>query len=187
VAVCMVAIGVIPLVAHRILMPWWDQAADIREMVDNQHDGIGNEGADEYAPAGVDPYNIDQKAPRAKFQGVDSAKVTVENWAAEKRVAIADAAAPGNLALRMFNYPLWHVKVNGRAAQTATGSHGEILVPVPPGKSRVEINFVEGWDRRVGAVTSFLTLLVTFIWHIRQKEHGIRAESKEPTAESRPS
>ena len=54
--VCLVAISSVPLVWARIQPPWWDSPEDIQEMVDNQHDKIGNEGVDEYVPtiAGVE-------------------------------------------------------------------------------------------------------------------------------------
>lgn len=181
-AVCVVALGIVPLVAHRILMPWWDRAADIREMVDNQHDGIGNEGADEYVPAGVDPYDIDQNAPLAAFKGPGDTKVKIEKWAAEKRVILADTTSPGNLALRLFNYPLWQVKVNGTTTQSATGSHGEMQIPLAAGKTRVEINFVEGWDRLAGGAITLAALiaLMSFLFARRP-----RTGSVEPIAESR--
>jgi hypothetical protein len=186
VAVCVAALGIVPFVAHRILMPWWDQSADILEMVDNQHDGIGNEGADEYAPAGVDPYDVDQNAPRAQFQGDGPVKVAFEKWTAEKRVIVADAPSPGNLTLRLFNYPLWQAKVNGRAAQTGTGSHGEMLIPLAAGANRIEINFAEGWDRSAGAGISVIALLAMLMWHKRERRSApLRAENQEPTAESR--
>jgi hypothetical protein len=158
-------------------------------MVDNQHDGIGNEGADEYVPAGVDPYDIDQNAPLANFQGDGSAKVTVEKWAGEKRVLVADATSPGNLALRLFNYPLWQVKVNGTTTQTATGLHGEIQIPLAAGKNRVEINLVEGWDRLTGGAVSLAALIALFtclfVQGPRADDRQPRARSVEPTVESR--
>jgi hypothetical protein len=189
VAVCIVALGIVPLVAHRILMPWWDRSADIREMVDNQHDGIGNEGADEYVPAGVDPYDIDQNAPPASFKGAGDASVKVERWAAEKILIVADASSPGTLALRLFNYPLWQVKVNGTMAQPETGSHGEIQIPLAAGKNRVEINFVEGWDRLAGGAVSLAALIALFtclfVQGPRAADRQPRVRSVEPTAESR--
>jgi 6-pyruvoyl-tetrahydropterin synthase-like protein/uncharacterized protein DUF6077 len=189
VGVCIVALGIVPLVAHRILMPWWDRSTDIREMVDNQHDGIGNEGADEYVPAGVDPYDIDQNAPPAAFKGPGEAKVKIERWAAEKRIIVADATSPGNLALRLFNYPLWQVKVNGTMTQPAADSHGEMQIPLAAGKNRVEINFVEGWDRIAGGAIS-LAALIGLIFSLfargpRADDRRPRARSFEPTAGNR--
>jgi hypothetical protein len=189
VAVCVVAFGIVPWVAHRILMPWWDRSADIREMVDNQHDGIGNEGADEYVPAGVDPYDIDQNAPLAAFKGPGEAKVKIEGWTAEKRVIVADASSPGTLTLRLFNYPLWQVKVNGTTTQTATGSHGEMQIPLAASKNRVEINFVEGWDRLAGRALSLAALIALmsslFARGPRANDQPPRVGSVEPTAASR--
>ena len=184
-AVCLLAIGVLPFVAHRILMPWWDQAADIREMVENQHDGIGNEGADEYVPAGVDPYDVDQKASLAAFQKNANGSIKIKKWTAEDRIIASRADQPGTVALRLFNYPLWQVMVNGQAASAGTGSHGEMLLPLAAGENRIEISFVESWDRIVGGAISLLALLAMLIWHRQERRSApFRAENQEPTAGS---
>lgn len=168
VAVCLLAIGSVAWVWQRVLPPWWDNSGDIEEMVDNQQDGIGNEGTDEYVPVGVDPYDIDQKAPQTLFVGAGTAQVTVEKWESEDRVVVADAASAGMLVLRLFNYPLWKVKVNGQPAQTETTSQtGQMIVPLPAGKNRVQIKFVEGWDRVLGGAISLLALMAVFTFDIK--------------------
>jgi len=187
-AVCILAIAVLPIVAHRILMPWWDQSADIREMVENQHDGIGNEGADEYVPAGVDPYDIDRKAPLAAFQKNANGTIKIEKWTAEDRVLVSRAEQPETLVLRLFNYPLWRLTVNGQKKRTETGPHGEMLVPIAAGENIIDISFVEGWDRRMGAVISVIALmtLISGMWVSRPRadQRGLRTNSNERVAES---
>jgi hypothetical protein len=40
-----------------------------------------------------------------------------------------------------------------------------MIVPIGAGENRVEIRFVEGWDRKVGALISALALLAVFgVW-----------------------
>ena len=177
--VCVIALGSVLWVWHRVLPPWWDSSGDIQEMVDNQQDGIGNEGTDEYVPAGVDPYDADQHAPPARFEGRGSAKIRVEKWQAEKRWIAADTTSSGKLVLRLFNYPSWKVEVNGRAVRTDTISNtGQIVVPVAAGENRVQVTFVEGWDRLVGAAVSALAMLIVILWFVGTgRGDSLKAES----------
>ena len=162
---CLAALAVVLTVWHRVQAPWWDTSGDIQEMLDNQQDGTGNEGADEYVPAGADAYDIDQKAPLVQFEGKGRAQISVQEWHAEERAMIASASSPGKLILRLFNYPLWKVKVNGCPVQTETTPHtGQMIVPIAAGESRVQINFVEGWDRKLGLIISGFALVVIVIW-----------------------
>jgi hypothetical protein len=155
----LVAICSVAYVWHRVLPPWWDNSGDIQELVDNQQDQIGNEGTDEYVPAGVDPYDVDQKAPQARYEGPGSAKIEIQTWDSEKRVILVNATSPGKLTLRVFNYPLWNVEVNDHAVQTETLPHtGQMIVPIGRGENRIDIKFVEGSDRRVGALISIMGL-----------------------------
>ena len=160
-ALAPVAIG-----AHWILMPWWDTAADIRELVDNQRDEIGNEGVDEYTPAGADPYEVDQNAPLASLDGAGT-EITIKRWDGEHRVIAATSGSGGGLTLKLFNYPLWRVIVNGRPTTPETGPHGEMVVPVLARQSQVEISFTEGWDRLTGAIVSLVSLAIIALWYKR--------------------
>jgi hypothetical protein len=175
VLVCAIAISSVPFVWHRIQPPWWDKAPDLQEMADNQHDGVGNDGTDEYVPVAADSYDVDQNAPQAAYEGSGSAKIRIERWQAERRTIVADASAPGSLTLRLFNYPLWKVDVNGRDVQTQTTEHtGLMIVPIEAGENRVEIRFVEGWDRKLGACISLLALVTVFgLWFRSRKVSSV--------------
>src|SRR6266700_2367350 len=160
-----VAIGGVLLVWHSVQPPWWDKAADLQEMVDNQHDGIGNDGADEYVPAGTDPYEVDQKAALAEFEGKGAAQIQIERWNAESRLLTAKTSAPGRLVLRLFSYPSWRVLVNHRAVETRTTSPtGQMVIPVAAGENRIQIRFVEGWDRMTGIGISVCALAILLVW-----------------------
>jgi len=178
VLVCLIAVGSVVYVCQRVLPPWWDNSGDIQEMVDNQQDNVGNEGTDEYVPAGVDPYDIDQKAPPAHLAREGAGKIRIEKWDSENRVLVADAGSSEKLILRLFNYPLWKVRVNGRVVQTETTPNtGQMIVPISAGANRVEITFVEGWDRAVGAAISLLALLLIFVSFLRTESVLKRARS----------
>ncbi len=164
-AVCALSLAVVLVVWHRVQVPWWDNAADIQEMLDNQSDRIGNEGTDEYVPAGADPYDIDKDAPLVRFEGHGDAHVAVQKWFAERRDFTATASSNGELILRLFNYPSWKVRVNGQEVNTEKTAHaGQMVIPIIAGENRVEINFVQGWDRRFGVYCSLIALVMLVIW-----------------------
>jgi hypothetical protein len=177
---CAAMLAVLLTVWHRVQNPWWDNAGDIQEMLDNQQDGSGYDGTDEYVPIGVDPYDVDRKAPLVRFQGHGQARINIQEWDAEKRTIVIDTETPGKLVLRLFNYPLWKTEVNGHPAQTAsTPDTGQMIVPITAGENRVQIDFVNGWDRKVGWVLSgcaFLVIaLVYALWN--KSQTSLPAES----------
>ena len=157
-------LGAVLLVWHRVQAPWWDNSGDIQEMVDNQHDGIGNEGTDEYVPAGVDPYDVDQKAPQARFEGSGKARIEIQKWQAESRIIQVSAGAPGNLLLKLFNFPSWRTTLNGWAIESATSDLGQLMIPIPAGESRIEIRYVRGWDQIAGWLVSIFGLAIWLLW-----------------------
>jgi len=178
---CVAMLGVLFVVWDRVQTPWWDTSGDIQEMVDNQQDGTGNEGTDEYVPAGVDPYDIDQKAPLVGFEGRGPAQISIQEWRPEERVFAANSKSPGKLILRLFNYPSWHAEVNGHVIQTETTPHtGQMIVPITSGANHVQITFVEGWDRKVGLLWSVLALLGVAAWFTiwaRPRPLALKAEN----------
>ena len=172
-------LGVVLLLWHLVQVPWWDAAADLQEMVDNQHDEPGYEGTDEYVPVAADPYEIDQKAPKVLFQGNARAELQVQDWKAESRQVIATTNAPGRLVFRLFNYPSWKVLVNGRAVATETAkTTGQLMVPVAAGESRVRVTFVEGWDKTVGAAITVAALALVIFWGWKSKISTAKIRSR---------
>ena len=171
IVLCAAMLALLLTVWHRVQNPWWDNAGDIQEMLDNQQDGTGNEGTDEYVPAGVDPYDVDQKASQAHFEGKGHSEITIQTWDAEKRDISVDSASPGKLVLRLFNYPLWKVELNDRQVATkSTPDTGQMVVPVSAGKNRVRIKFVDGWDRKVGwALSGCAFLIIMFMYALWNK------------------
>ena len=167
IAVCLAMLVVIAFAWQRVQPPWWDNAADLREMQDNMETGAGYEGTDEYAPIDADPSTLDKEARRVTVDGPAHAAIHVFQWEAESRLFTAQMSAPANLALHMFRYPAWQVEVNGHRVQAgAREGTGQMLVPVEAGANRVQITFVRTWDRRAGGWISALTLLaiVVFLW-----------------------
>jgi 6-pyruvoyl-tetrahydropterin synthase related domain len=166
VAVYLATLCVLAFVWQHFQPPWWDTAADLREMQDNMATGAGYEGTDEYTPVSADPSSVDKDARRVTVDGPAHAAIRVSQWSAEKKLFTADMSGPDNLALHLFNYPAWRVEVNGRRVQ-AGGKEGtgQMLVPVDAGVNHVQVTFARTWDRRLGGWISLLALilLVAFV------------------------
>jgi hypothetical protein len=164
-AVCVLSILVIVTAWHRVQAPWWDNAADLREMQDNMVTGAGYEGTDEYAPAGADPAAINKDVRNVTVDGPAHAAIHVYRWEAESRMFTADMSATDQLALRLFRYPAWRVEVNGRVVETAARPEtGQMLVPVDAGVNRVQITFVRTWDRSAGGWISLIAATCLGLW-----------------------
>lgn len=169
-AACLLSLLVVVGAWHKIQEPWWDNAADLREMQDNMSDRIGYEGTNEYTPLGAKPSAINKDARNVTVDGPARAAIRVQRWDAESKAFTADMSAPDQLALRLFPYPAWKADVNGRIVQTGVRpGTGQMLVPVEAGMNGVQITFVRTWDRRAGGWISGITALGLIGWTIRRK------------------
>ena len=164
VALYIATLCLLAFVWHHFQPPWWDTAADLREIQENVASGAGYEGTDEYTPLGGEPSAIDKEARRVTVEGAAHAAIRVSQWNAEHKLLTADMSGPDNLALRLFNYPAWRVEVNGNLVKVGMREGtGQMLVPVEAGENRVQITFIRTWDRAAGAWTSGTALLLMFI------------------------
>jgi hypothetical protein len=164
-AICLTTILVVVTAWHRIQPPWWDQAADLREMQDNMADGTGYEGVDEYTPVGAEPTAIQPDTRKVRVDGASHAAIHVYYWNPESKMFTAEMSAPDQLALRLFRYPAWKVEVNGRVVDTAEREGtGQMLVPVEAGMNRVQITFARTWDRSLGGWISIVSALSLILW-----------------------
>ncbi len=163
--VCFLSLAVIIGAWHYIQAPWWDTAADLREMQDNLATGAGYEGTDEYTPLGADPSAIDKDARKVTMAGPAHAAIDILNWGAESKSFTVQSSAADQIVLRLFRYPAWRVEVNGREVQT-TGREGtgQMLVPVSAGMNRVEIRFARTRDGAAGGWISLVTVAGVISW-----------------------
>ena len=170
-AVCGLSLLVILVVWHRVQAPWWDNAADLREMQDNVATGAGYDGTDEYTPVGADPSAIDKDARKVTIAGPAKGAIHVLDWNAESKHFTAEVSKPDQLALRLFPYPAWKVAVNGRVVQTsAREGSGQMLIPVEAGMNRIQITLVRTWDRMLGgwiSVAGVVGISFWFLWRRR--------------------
>ena len=164
--VCLTMIGVLAFVWHRVQPPWWERSEDFGQMLDSQRSGAGYQGADEYVPSGGDPYEIKQDGPRVALDHDSTvpdqrSQIRIQRWDAESKSFAAEVSQPGQLVLRLFNYPAWRVEVNGQAIATGTRDvTGQMTIPVWAGENRVQVTFTPTWDRTGGCIISVLTALL---------------------------
>jgi hypothetical protein len=154
---------------------WWD-SDDVATLRAGVAAGTGFEGVDEYDPVGDDHYNLPEKAPEVSVLPdssgtVGGATVLVQRWTAtEKRLRVT-AVAPVRIALRLLNYPAWHVDVNGsRLIPESAADSGQMILELPAGESRVDVHFVRTADRTLGALLSLAGLLVAMLLGFRRKQ-----------------
>jgi len=153
-------LAVLAFVWYRVQPPWWEAGGDFIEMLEQQETGAGYEGTDEYVPAGADSYEVKHDVPRVALnenEGATQDQFHIQQWNAESKVFSVRLDRPGELALRLFNYPAWSLEVNGEPVATSTQDvTGQMLIPVQAGESRVTVTFKRTWDRILGAIISGL-------------------------------
>jgi 6-pyruvoyl-tetrahydropterin synthase-like protein len=163
-------LAVLLVAGHRIQAPWWDHASDIKEMSEAMADGTGNEGIDEYVPAGADPYEVNKNLPRITDPSGNAVPVQMIQWGPIEKHFIVHASQPATLTLRLFNYPAWQVRVNDRPAATSTAEvTGQMLIPVAAGQSDVHIHFGRTLDRTIGDIVSIASLILLLAAWIRTR------------------
>jgi XTP/dITP diphosphohydrolase len=154
-----VLLAAVILAGYRIQPPWWDLAADIREMSDAIADGTGYEGADEYVPAGADPYELNKSLPRVTDDKGAPVPSEMLAWAQTEKHFKVHTAAAQNLTVRLFSYPAWEAVVNGKPTETQrTDVTGLIVIPIAAGDNDVQVHFHRTSDRLIGNVVSLISL-----------------------------
>jgi hypothetical protein len=161
---------------------WWD-SADIPLLQAAIRTGHGYEGTEEYAPLGCDLYDlpgaildpesldvfkkssptplIQRFAPDSRKALEASAHVSMDKWLPERKDFRIETAEPVTLALRLLNYPAWTVQIDGVTVDPASQPGiARMLVSVPTGQHRVEVNFRRTWDRTAGAAISGFSLIL---------------------------
>jgi len=152
---------------------WWD-VEDFSTLRATIASGEGFGGTDEYDPIGDDHYNLPAKAPRALIVPLNEdaesqagnpaappPNIVIERWTPEDKIVRVESQRPARLALRLLNYPAWHVRVNGARIQPEQAEDsGQMIIPIPVGQSRLTAHFARTLDRTVGIILSVLALVI---------------------------
>jgi hypothetical protein len=153
------------------------------------HDGAGQEGTDEYTPHDDDNAEVDQDMPEVRVlvspgaEEPDSGKVqnpeyqpdpdaerhatiTVTEWLPERRAVVLDSSAAGYAVLRLMDYPAWTIRRNGaEITERPRRDDGLLTIPVPQGRSEIDIRWRTTPDIWIGRELSLLGLCVFgFVW-----------------------
>jgi len=149
---------------------WWDpdEMATQRAAITS---GTGYEGVDEYDPLGDDHMELPKRAPLAAIfpgEAADShaaqpgASIQVEQWDPTNHRVSVDSSSPARVALRLLNYPVWRVTVNGKqVAPERPDDLNEMLVPITAGKSEIQVCYVRTRDQTAGIALSIFSLLIS--------------------------
>ena len=106
-------------------------------------------------------------------EGDARARVEISQWGPQVKSFLVHTSKSARLVLRLFNYPAWKVKVNGRPAAAQTKAvTGQMVIPVQPGKDKIEIVFMRTRDRAVGAALSVATGLMMVLLAVWRKPDG---------------
>ncbi len=161
---CVAMLAALGYVWHRIQPPWWDDADDVAEMLDNQQNGSGYDGIDEYVPEGVDVYGIKPDARRVTFEGNGTSRIHVTRWGPESKSFSANLSQPGKLVLKLFNYPAWKVEVNARPVQSGMLKlTGQMVIPAEAGDNQVQVTLGRTRDREIGGLISFAAVILVVV------------------------
>jgi hypothetical protein len=167
-----------------------DEEDNVSAQVALMHNGDGQEGTDEYTPRDDDNAEVDQDLPPVRVliapaaEEPDSGKVqnpeyqpdpnaerhatiTVAKWSPEHRAVLLDTPAAGYAVFRLMDYPAWTVRRNGvEVAQRLRRDDGLLTIPVPQGRSQIDIRWRITPDIWIGRALSLLGLCIFgFVWY----------------------
>ncbi|HEY3988298.1 MAG TPA: hypothetical protein VGM02_03300 [Acidobacteriaceae bacterium] len=173
-----------------------DEEDNVSAQLALMHAGAGQEGTDEYTPRDDDNAEVDQDMPQVRVltnpgaEEPDSGKVqnpayqpdpaveehatiTVAEWSSEHRAVLLDTPAAGYAVFRLMDYPAWRVRRNGAdITQRPRRDDGLLTIPVPEGRSQIDIRWRTTPDIWIGRAVSLLGLCIFgFVWY---RERRIR-------------
>jgi hypothetical protein len=171
----------VPLANFLVVNTWWDED-EMSLQRDAIVSGRGFEGTDEYDPVGDDHLDLPVGAPLCKPLPPDDAgsetprlEIRVDRWTAEEKRLRVAAPSRARLALRVLNYPAWHVEVNGRPTQPEHGNGvQQMVLPVDAGVSDIDVRFARTADRTAGGAVSALSAFVVVFLLRRAKNRDQR-------------
>ena len=160
----------VPLANLMVENGWWDPD----EMPTQQAaitSGTGFEGTDEYDPVGDDHLDLPPNAPLAKALSDTSPPIPAQNvdlrimtWGTGYKEIQVNSREAAHIALRVVNYPAWHVSVNGEKVKPERlDDINQMVVPVAAGNSLIEARFTRTPDRTAGDLLTSLSLAIVAI------------------------
>jgi uncharacterized membrane protein len=158
----------------------WDLGSHhMNDLVADARSGAGfrfTEGKDWKLPLDSHPSRVPDFAPLVTPAGdAQGVRIDVQQWTPERKVFSVVSPRPALLKIKLFNYPAWRAKLNGREAPLRTDPDtGQILLPVGPGATQAEIAFTRTWDRTLGMVVSIVSILALALLGLKLRWYGSR-------------
>ena len=168
------------------LQPQCDPA-DTPSMISNVfHAGYGYMGTDEYVPASGDNYEIKPDFPEYRLRGEnggtvpDLVRVTGLKMSTYHKRLTVESPQAIEVVLRLMNYPAWQVEVNGsRVTAESDDPTGRMVIPLPAGRSQVDVRFIRTPDRWAGnAVSTLAFIFLLQFWYGERKREFSRKEER---------
>jgi hypothetical protein len=123
---------------------------------------------------------VKQDAPLVSAIGPNPLRIQTQQWRAESKVFSVSTPIPGQVVLRLFNYPAWKAEVDGQQFSTETQEKtGQMLLPVHAGENSVRITFATTKDRIWGRVVSGLSLFVLAALFFLQRRDRYSSRTKQ--------
>ena len=152
------------LAAFLVTNTWWDED-EMPTMREALTSGRGFDGTDEYDPLGDDHLDLPLDAPLVKVlpadpggTGKSNVGIQIQRWTTEDKELHIDAPSEARMALRLLNYPAWHVERNGKTIQPERlDDVNQMVVPVEAGSSEIRVHFARTFDRKVGNAISVVS------------------------------
>jgi hypothetical protein len=160
--------------------------------------GDGEEGTDEYTPRNDDNAEVDQDLPLVRIlidpraEEPDSGKVqnpeyqpdpsaekhaiiAVTDWSPEHRAVLLDTPASGYAVFRLMDYPAWTIHRNGaEITERPRRDDGLLTIPVPQGRSQIDIRWHTTPDIWIGRAISLLGICIFgFIWRRERRSRPV--------------
>jgi hypothetical protein len=169
---------------------YWD-SDDLVDILTAVSSGQGYEGTYEYCTLGGDQTDLPLRSPTVVLLPAEPEENSsalpapqqprnwsVEDWQPERKVLIVEASSPARAAVRLLNYPAWRVRVNGAPVESESDTDsGQMIVPLPAGRSRVEIFLARTPDRTIGGALSCMAALLLAemaFAALRRRRKGLR-------------
>jgi hypothetical protein len=146
----------------------WDSKG-VASLAAAMRSGEGYAGTGEYEAIGSYHVLLPKGAERISLLDARTGKdlptdqliSNVEQWLPEQKMFSVYSPEPAVVALKLMTYPAWHVEMNGSNVNPeARRETGQMLLPVPAGRSHFRVVFVRTQDRKTGIALSFSAILV---------------------------
>jgi uncharacterized membrane protein len=179
-AVCIMTLATVPPRLHQ----YCDEEDNVSAQVQRMRDEQGEEGTDEYTPRDVDNAEVTQDQPEVRVlremnaEEPDSSKQQNPEWQSDlnaevpaviripqqgpehRRITI-DSPAAGFALVRLMVYPAWVVRRNGELmTDLPRRDDGLLTIPVPKGRSEIDIQWHTTPDVWAGRLLSIVGILL---------------------------